>query len=174
MECHFDTPRYEDDDVILTGYGDADIPDHLASEDAETARRFGWWPRQSTTETVTTAFRVWAYDWATDGPTRTFAVRDYSGQLLGGCQLQRHDNGPWTVSYWTGASHRNRGVARRALRLLLQHADREGIAELECHVAADNTASRRVSESAGFTSPVATTDSAGQRMVRYTMTRPPV
>jgi RimJ/RimL family protein N-acetyltransferase len=90
---------------------------------------------------------------------------------FGGCQLQRHEDGPWTVSYWTGAAHRGQGVATRALKLLLSHFDREGITGLECHVAEDNAASRRVAEAAGFTDPLVAVEPDGQVMVRYRMRR---
>jgi RimJ/RimL family protein N-acetyltransferase len=76
VELPCETPRYEDDEVVLTGYGLEDVDDHLAGEDEETARQFGWWPKRSTAEMVAAAFRAWAQDWAHDGPTRAFAVRD--------------------------------------------------------------------------------------------------
>jgi RimJ/RimL family protein N-acetyltransferase len=171
VRLFFDTPRYEDGVVVLTGYGEGDVDEHIGDEDDETARRFGWWPKRSTPETVTAAFGCWAKDWATNGPSRTFAVRDRSGALLGGCQLQRNEAGPWTVSYWTGAAHRGGGVATRALRLLLLHADREGIIDIECHVAEDNVASRRVAEVAGFGDPIPAVEADGQVVLRYRMHR---
>jgi len=171
----YEAPRYEDDEVVLTGYGLDDVEDHLAGEDDETARRFGWWPKRSTAETVVAAFRAWAQDWADDGPTRAFAVRDRrTGILLGGCELRRHAGGRYTVSYWTAAEHRRKGVATRALRLLLTYANDEGITEVGCDVAADNIASRRVAEAGGFSEPTPYSEPDGQVMVRYTAhgTRP--
>jgi RimJ/RimL family protein N-acetyltransferase len=171
MSFLFDTPLYSDGTIFLTGYGEGDVGDHLQGEDDETARRFGWWPERSTSQTVTAAFRSWAADWATNGPSRTFAVRDRAGVLLGGCQLQRHGDGRWTVSYWTGVAHRRRGVATRALRLLLAHADQEGATDVDCHVAEDNIASRRAAEAAGFGEPTTAVEPNGQVMVRYRMRR---
>jgi RimJ/RimL family protein N-acetyltransferase len=55
------------------------------------------------------------------------------------------------VSYRTHADRRGRGYARRALSLLCDYAASIGIASLGAHVAADNYASRRVVEAAGFT-----------------------
>jgi predicted acetyltransferase len=74
------------------------------------------------------------------------------------------------VSYWTGAAHRGHGVATRALELLLLHADRDGIVNLECRVAEDNAASRRVAE-AVFEDPRTFVDAHGQVMVHYIMCR---
>lgn len=177
MTLLYQTLLYEDDKVVLTGYGLDDIEDHLAGEDDETARRFGWRPKRSTAETVLAAFRTWARDWADDGPTRAFAVKDCrTGILLGGCELRRHAGGLYTVSYWTGAKHRRKGVATRALRLLVTYANDEGITKVACEVAADNIASRRVAENAGFGEPTPYLESDGHAMVRYTAhgTRPAV
>jgi RimJ/RimL family protein N-acetyltransferase len=131
---------------------------------------FGWWPNRSTPETVAAAFHRWALDWSQDGPTRTFAVRDkYSGELLGGCEFCRHEDTGFTVSYWTGAGHRRRGIATRALRLLLLYADGAGITDITCDIADDNIGSRRVAEESGFTQPAPYTDDAGQVMLRYVL-----
>jgi RimJ/RimL family protein N-acetyltransferase len=89
--------------------------------------------------------------------------------LLGGCELRRHDDGPFTVSYWTGAEHRRRGVATRALRLLLLYAEDEGVTDIACDVAVDNVASRRVAEAGGFSQPTLYTDPDARAMVRLTL-----
>ena len=49
-------PTLTDDVIILNGYTDDDIADHLAGEDEETARRFGWWPQKSTEDGVSDTF----------------------------------------------------------------------------------------------------------------------
>lgn len=73
---------------------------HLAGEDEETARRFGWWPKTSTQETVRAAFARWAHDWETGGPTRAFAVREQATwRLLGGCELRVQPGGPANIRY---------------------------------------------------------------------------
>jgi RimJ/RimL family protein N-acetyltransferase len=168
VELLYATPRYQDERVVLTGYAFADVDEHLAGEDEETARRLGWWPNRSTHQTVMSSFRSWARDWAEDGATRAFAVRDRcSGQLLGGCELRRHEQGPHTVSYWTGVSHRQDGVATRALRLLLGYATDQGVTDIACDVARDNVASRKVAEAAGFGNPIPYEDANGHHIVRY-------
>jgi hypothetical protein len=52
------TPVITDGVVELGAHTMADLDAHLAGEDEETARRFGWWPRASTPETVRRASRV--------------------------------------------------------------------------------------------------------------------
>ncbi|HEX6524795.1 MAG TPA: hypothetical protein VF070_33045, partial [Streptosporangiaceae bacterium] len=42
------SPALRDGVVFLDRYTDDDIHAHLAGEDEETARRFGWWPTTST------------------------------------------------------------------------------------------------------------------------------
>jgi RimJ/RimL family protein N-acetyltransferase len=161
-------PTLNDDVIILTGYTDDDIADHLAGEDEETARRFGWWPQKSTEDSVREAFRRWSHSWETSGPTRTFAARDAAtGCLLGGCELRLQPDGSAHVSYWTSASARRHGYATRALALLLHYGRSIGITHFEAHVAADNLASRRVAEKAGFQTAGTFIDQEGIPMIKY-------
>ncbi len=154
--------------IVLNGYTSDDIAAHLAGEDEETARRFGWWPQTSTEATVRDAFDRWAHSWETAGPTRTFAVREaQTGRLVGGCELRLHHGGPAEVSYWTSASHRRRGHATRALAMLLHYARSIGVTQAEAHIAEDNQASRRVAEKAGFYLAGTFTDEDGTGMIRY-------
>lgn len=71
-------PRLQDGVIVLDHFTAADVSAHLAGEDEETARRFGWWPESSTEETVRAAYERWARNWAESGPVRAFAVRDLS------------------------------------------------------------------------------------------------
>jgi RimJ/RimL family protein N-acetyltransferase len=174
-------PSLTDGVIVLNGFTSDDIAAHLAGEDEETARRFGWWPQTSTEATVRDAFDRWAHSWETAGPTRTFAAREaQTGRLVGGCELRLHPDRPAEVrarqhlcdgaaevSYWTAASHRRRGHATRALILLLHYARSTGITQVEAHVAEDNQASRRVSEKAGLHLAGTFTDEDGTGMIRY-------
>jgi RimJ/RimL family protein N-acetyltransferase len=161
-------PALHDDVVILNQYTDDDIPAHLAGEDEETARRFGWWPKTSTPATVRDAFARWAHDWETGGPVRAFATREQAtGRLVGGCELRIKPGGPANVSYWTNATDRGRGHATRSLALLLDYARSIEIRDAEAQIAADNRPSRRVAEKAGFF-PIGTlTEHDGTGMIRY-------
>jgi RimJ/RimL family protein N-acetyltransferase len=161
-------PALHDGVAALNRHTDDDIPAHLAGEDEETARRFGWWPKTSTPATVRDAFARWAYDWETGGPVRAFATREQAtGRLVGGCELRIKPGGPANVSYWTNATDRGRGHATRSLALLLGYARSIGIRDAEAQIAADNRPSRRVAETAGFL-PVGTfTEHDGTGMIRY-------
>ena len=80
-----------------------------------------------------------------------YLIADRTGtQRLGNIALELAD-GVGDVSYWVAAEARGRGVARAALRLLAASAFRDlELRELRLWTHADNSASRRVAESAGF------------------------
>ena len=161
-------PVLTDGVIILNAYTNDDIPAHLAGEDEETARRFGWWPQTSTEATVRDAFSCWAHHWETGGPTRTFAARQaVTGRLVGGCELRLQPDGTAQVSYWTSASKRRRGHATRALALLLRYAQSISVNRAEAEIAIDNLASRRVAEKAGMQPAGTYTDEDGTAMIRY-------
>jgi RimJ/RimL family protein N-acetyltransferase len=161
-------PRLQDDALILDQFADADVAAHLAGEDEETARRFGWWPESSTEATVRAAFTRWAQEWQAGGATRAFAARERAtGELVGGCELRLQDAGRAEVSYWTSAGRRGGGYATRALRLLLGYAWSIGVTSAESHVATGNLASRRVSEKAGLRPAGTFLSDDGTLMVRY-------
>lgn len=161
-------PELRGDRILLNAHMDEDVTAHVAGEDEETARRFGWWPKRSTEQTVRAAYADWARNWHDNGPTRTFAARDPdSGALVGGCELRIRPDGTGEVAYWTHAGKRGRGYATNALILLTGYAASIGVTRLEAHIAPGNQASRRVAESAGFIQAGTFMDD-GTEMIRYT------
>jgi RimJ/RimL family protein N-acetyltransferase len=162
-------PGLRGEGIVLNAYTDEDAAAHVAGEDEETARRFGWWPEHSTEQTVRAAYAEWAKSWRDGGPGRTFAARDpQSGALVGGCELRIRPDGTGEVSYWTHAGKRGRGYARNALALLAGYAASIGVTRLEAHIAPDNHTSRHVAESAGFTRAGTLTSDNEAVMIRYT------
>jgi len=146
------TSRLTDGVVVLDGHTLADAAEHLAGEDEEHARRFGWFPKRSTERTVTAAIERWQEQWRTGGATRAFALRDAAtGKLLGGCELRLGGDGVAAMSYWVFPFARRHGYASRAVRLACRYAFAElDVKRIELHVAVDNAASRGVARSAGF------------------------
>jgi RimJ/RimL family protein N-acetyltransferase len=145
------TPVLTDDRVVLDGFRLADWRAHLAGDDDEFARRFGWSPGDSTAEGVRAAIRRWQRGWQREGPVRAWAVRS-SGELVGGCELRLRADAIAELSYWTLAGHRGRGYATRAVRLVCRHAFAEmGIVRIQAFVEPDNAASLAVARAAGFT-----------------------
>jgi RimJ/RimL family protein N-acetyltransferase len=156
-------PALHDDVIVLTGCTGKDAPAHRAGQNGH---RHGWRPKS--TATVRDPFAHWAHEWDTGGATRVFAARDQvTGRLLGGCELRIQPGGSARVCYWTGAADWGHGYASRSLVLLLRYARAIGIRQAEVHVAADNHASRRVAEKAGFLAVSAFTADAGTGMVQH-------
>jgi [ribosomal protein S5]-alanine N-acetyltransferase len=88
---------------------------------------------------------------ATRHDTAGFAICDaLTGERLGNIALH-HQHGAGDVSYWLAAPARGRGAATRALRLLSRWSiDHLGLTELRLWTHAENAASRRVAERAGY------------------------
>jgi RimJ/RimL family protein N-acetyltransferase len=123
---------------------------HLAGEDEEQARRFGWWPKRSGPDEFRALLAADEQEWASGGSRRRFAAR-VRGELVGGCELRLREHGQAEASYWTFAPFRGRGYATRATALLAEWAFAQlGVQTVELHVEADNSASRRVAERASF------------------------
>jgi RimJ/RimL family protein N-acetyltransferase len=91
---------------------------------------------------------------AASGREWHFAIAGAEDDLLLGMTGVHHiDRGARTAlcGYWVGPRHRGRGVARRALRLLVGWAARElQIARFALHADVENVASHRVAEATGF------------------------
>jgi RimJ/RimL family protein N-acetyltransferase len=145
-------PTLTDGVVQLDEFGPGDVDAHLANEDEEMARRFGWWPNRSTAHTVRGAFDRWAESWASGGAIRAFAVRDVAtATLVGFCELRLEDDQVARASYSVGPHARRRGFGSRALQPATRWAfDCLGVARIELYVESDNAASRGVARRCGF------------------------
>jgi RimJ/RimL family protein N-acetyltransferase len=146
-------PTLTDGVVLLTAHTPADAEAHLAQEDEEQARRFGWYPARSTMEHVLAAFARWQEAWNMGGATRALAMREVAGgALAGGCEIRLKDEGIAHLSYYTFPDFRRRGLAARAVRLACAYAFTElGVERAELYIEPDNAASRGVARRAGFT-----------------------
>ncbi len=145
-------PVLTDGTVTLDAFRTADWRAHLAGDDDEFARRFGWNPGESTEQTVRRAILGWQRGWQREGRVRAWPVRA-GGKLVGGCELRLRDDAIAHLEYWTLAGHRRRGYATRAVRLACEHAFADmGIVRTELYIEPDNAASLAVARAAGFTS----------------------
>ncbi|MBD0329393.1 MAG: GNAT family N-acetyltransferase [Thermoleophilia bacterium] len=136
--------------LVLDRLRPEDMEAHLAGEDEEQARRFGWWPRRSGPHQFRALLAADERDWDEGGPRRRFAARA-GGILVGGCELRLRGGGRAEASYWTFPEFRSRGYATRALRLLAEWAfPKQRILRVELHVEPDNAASLAVAARAGF------------------------
>lgn len=146
-------PRLTDGVIVLDQHTVADADAHLAGEDEEQARRFGWHPARSTPESARRAIEEWQALWESSGPSRTFAIRDpQTGALAGGCQLRLRENHVAEMSYWVFPTFRGMGFAGRAVSLACQWAFTAlGVERMELYIEPDNAGSRRAAVRAGFT-----------------------
>lgn len=146
-------PLLTDGVVVLNGHTLGDVDAHLAGEDEEQGRRFGWYPARSTPETVRTAIQERQALWVTSGSTRTFAIRDAeTNELAGGCEVRLRQNHIAEMSYWVFPLFRGRRFASRAIDLACMWAFVElGVERMEAYVEPDNAASRGAVSRAGFT-----------------------
>jgi RimJ/RimL family protein N-acetyltransferase len=146
-------PTLEDGVIALDAHTLADVAAHVEGEDDEQARRFGWYPKRSTTETATAAIEAWRAQWAAGGPRRAFAIRTLPDQALaGGCELRIEGDGRAALSYWIFPAFRGRGLASRAVRLVTAWAFAQlEVARVELLIEPDNHASLAVARAAGFT-----------------------
>jgi RimJ/RimL family protein N-acetyltransferase len=86
-----EAPELRGDRIVLAAHADGDVAAHVAGEDEETARRFGWRPKRSTEETVRAAYAGWARNWRDNGPVRAFAARDPdTATSIGVTRLEAH------------------------------------------------------------------------------------
>jgi RimJ/RimL family protein N-acetyltransferase len=162
------TPVLVRESLILGAHSEDDVAAHVAGEDEETARRFGWWPERSTEATVHAAYLRWADSWMAGGDTRAFAARRRTDRrLVGGCELRLRGDGAADCSWWTHADSRARGYATEAVRLLIEYARSVCVDRLTAEIALDNHASRRVATKAGFEEVEFFLEEDGTRMVRY-------
>jgi RimJ/RimL family protein N-acetyltransferase len=147
-----DPPTLTDGAIVLDAFTEDDVVAHVAGEDDEHARRFGWYPERSTEETARAAIEDWRRDWETDGPTRAFAARRSEGRVLvGGCQLRLRSPDIAQLSYWVFPEHRRRGYASCMVRIVCDYAfDDLGVQRIEALVEPDNDASHGVVRSVGF------------------------
>jgi RimJ/RimL family protein N-acetyltransferase len=165
-------PTLRDGSVLLTGHRPEDVAAHLAGEDDETARWFGWRPGRSAAESVLTAYQTRAAQWRDDGLTPAFAVRDAAaGNLVGSCELRIRSGGTGEVSCWPHTGQRGKGYARRALFMPCDYAASIGVTAFEAHIAIGNHASRRVAEAVGFV-PADSFTEKGEPRARHTRTWP--
>lgn len=142
--------RLSDDVILLDGYVLADAEAHLAGEDAEMLLRFEA-PHAATLDQTRAAIGRWIAARSAGGPMFAYAVRNAAGELVGGCELRLAAPDSADVSYWVFPAFRGQGYARRALTLLCQAAAKlDEVCWAEAHIDADNLASRRAAERAGF------------------------
>lgn len=136
--------------IVLDGHTLADAEAHWRGEDDEMLRRFDS-PRKGSLEQTRGAIRRWMDARAAGGPMIAYALRQPSGELMGGCEARMRAGDTVDVSYWLFPAFRGHGYASRAMALLCAAVARvDGVRRIEAHIDPDNDASRRLAERCGF------------------------
>ena len=167
-------PTLTDGVILLDSHTVEDAEAHFAGEDMEMVRRFDG-SEKASVEQLRGAMRRWMDMRAAGGPQFAYAMRDLSGALMGGCELQRRRRDTTHVSYWSYAGFRGHGYASRALALVCAAAAKiEGVEMIEAHIDADNTASLGVASRNGFirVGEVAEETWSGGTVTRLRLVRP--
>ena len=148
-------PVLEADGLRLRPWREADVPRIVgACSDAESQHWLGQLPapydegsaRQWLSDSAERLARADAMNWAVVDPSDDDAVLASVGWF------NRTPGVECEVGYWTHPDARGRGVATRAMAVVVRHAVEElGVQRVTAFAAVDNVASRRVIEANGFT-----------------------
>lgn len=139
--------------ITLRPWQDSDAPAlYRYASDPDVGSRAGWQPHQSEEESrdiIRTVFNndtTWAIVLKDDTNTPIGAI-GYGPSC--DCSLPARAGEP-TVGYWIGKPYWNKGYCTEALRMVIEHARRQGIPSLISGHYTDNPASGRVMEKCGF------------------------
>ncbi|KRE95147.1 hypothetical protein ASG76_05545 [Nocardioides sp. Soil774] len=149
-----DQPTLTDGVVTLRPWRDDDVAEAVAGHDEEMARWFGWDAADVSEERHRAAISAWRRRYAA-GEQASFVV-EHDGRLAGSVELTREGSVGASLSWTLYAGHRGRGLAARAVRVLVDWALAEvgqgglGLQRVEARVDADNARSLRVATRAGL------------------------
>jgi RimJ/RimL family protein N-acetyltransferase len=145
-------PALRDADVVLRLSREDDVLAIREVYSEPDIRRWMGWDAELPDDTearanIARAAKAWE-----DGTWAVFRIADAaSDEVIGGINLRFGEHDTAEISYFLRTSARGRGVATRAVRLVVRWAfERLGIERIELRVHPDNTASRRVAERVGF------------------------
>ena len=154
---HLTPTSVVEDDVTLRPWSDDDAGALVRRiNDPEVALYLDLVPQPYTRADARTWFELCAEGWRT-GASATFAIHvDGVEGPVGGIGvrfLSELDEGGAEVGYWVGAEVRGRGIATKATRAVTRWAFDAvpELARMQLRADAQNVASNRVAEKAGFT-----------------------
>jgi RimJ/RimL family protein N-acetyltransferase/ADP-ribose pyrophosphatase YjhB (NUDIX family) len=143
-------PRLRDGDLVLRSWrpDDAEATRHL--HDEVIARWFGFPGVVPSPEEHAAWVERTAREWA-DGAGKATFLCEWNGEPVGSVDVRRTEHGVGVLSWAIYAPYREKGLASRAVRLLVRFAfDQLGLERVEAHVNPLNRASLRVAHRAGL------------------------
>ncbi len=143
-------PTLTDGVVVLRPWRDDDIEVARLAHDEEIAHWFGFEGVIPTYEDQADAVRRWREQYADGRHTVNFVV-EHEGSLAGMVEIRDKGESTGELSWTLYSARRGRGLATRAVRLLVGYAFSDlGLARVEAHVEPDNIRSLRVASRAGL------------------------
>jgi RimJ/RimL family protein N-acetyltransferase len=153
---HLTPTTIEAEGLLLRPWGEADLHAIVRRiDDPEIAAFLDQIPQPYTEDDAWSWFAMTAQGWQ-DGTNATFGVHanGFEGAVggIGVRFLEGLDDGCAEVGYWVGADARGRGIATRATRAVAEWVFRAvpEVERLQLRADAENVASNRVAEKAGF------------------------
>jgi RimJ/RimL family protein N-acetyltransferase len=145
-----DQPTLRDGDLVLRPWTLDDSEATRLLHDEEIARWFGFPvvipPEQEHRAWIEETGREWA-----DGRSKATFLLEWRGEPAGSVDVRRREAGVGVLSWAVYAPYRGRGLAARAVRLLIDWAfDELGLERVEAHVNPHNRASIRTALRAGL------------------------
>ncbi|MBO0844826.1 MAG: NUDIX hydrolase [Nocardioides sp.] len=150
-----DQPTLTDGVVTLRPFRDDDVAAAVAGHDDVIAHWFGWPVDGVTPERMRAAIADWRASYGDDHSQVAFAI-EVDGHVAGSVDVRRREPGVGELSWALYRGERGRGVATRAVRILIDYALSEtgqgglGYSRVEAKVEPGNEASLRVATRAGL------------------------
>jgi RimJ/RimL family protein N-acetyltransferase/8-oxo-dGTP pyrophosphatase MutT (NUDIX family) len=150
-----DQPTLTDGVVTLRPFRDEDVAVAVAGHDEVIAHWFGWASDAVTAERMRRAIADWRTSYL-DGRTQVAFAIEVDGVVAGSLDVRLRDAGVGEVSWALYRGHRGKGIATRAVRILVDWALTDtglgglGYWRVEAKVEPDNEASLRVATRSGL------------------------
>lgn len=127
-------PTLRDGDLVLRPWDPADAAESVGLQDPELSR----WPDLPAPGATVQEHSAWVREkhaeWADSRSTATFLV-EWQGQVAGSVEVRRVREGVGSLSWLVYAPYRRRGIASRAVRLLVEFAFGDlGLGRVEARV----------------------------------------
>jgi len=143
-------PTLRDGDLVLRPWRAADVEATRQLHDEVMAQWFGLPATVPSAEDHAAWVEQTQREWA-DGPAKATFLCEWNGQPVGSVDVRLSGQGVGVLSWVTYAPYREKGLAARAVRLLVRFAfDELRLDRVEAHVNPLNRASLRVAHRAGL------------------------
>jgi RimJ/RimL family protein N-acetyltransferase/ADP-ribose pyrophosphatase YjhB (NUDIX family) len=143
-------PELTDGVVVLRPWRDEDIDPTRLGHDEEIARWFGFEEVVPSRDRQAQAVARWRASYADDRSTVNFVV-EHAGMPVGSVEVRRKEGGIGELSWILYAGHRGRGLATRAVSLLVDYALTDlQLTRVEAYVNRENQRSLQVATRAGL------------------------